>query len=107
MTQTEKRGFLKKLQKNQVYLTFCLDSKLAFGMILGPKFKEFNVELHGPKKSAYRKYPKQLDSNGRPEPSMDEMWTWGRGPKKAKMFFVRTRDGFFKRRRFASFFSSR
>ena len=36
-------------------------------MILGPKFKEFNVELHGPKKSAYRKYPKQLDSNGRPD----------------------------------------
>ena len=47
-------------------MTFCLDSKLAFGMIFGPKSEEFQVELHGPKKSACRKYPKQLDSNGRP-----------------------------------------
>ena len=36
-------------------------------MILGLKDVEFQVELHGIKKSTYRKSPKQRDSNGRPE----------------------------------------
>ena len=35
-------------------------------MILGLKDVEFQVELQDPKKSTYQKYPKQLDSNGRP-----------------------------------------
>ena len=35
-------------------------------MILGLKDVEFQVELQDPKKSTFQKYPRQLDSNGRP-----------------------------------------
>ena len=34
-------------------------------MIFGPKGVKFQVVLQGPKKYAWQKYSKQLDSNGR------------------------------------------
>ena len=58
--------FFKKVAKKQNYLTFLRTLNWPFGIILGPKGVELQVELQEPKKSKYRKYPKQLDSNGRP-----------------------------------------
>ena len=42
------------------------DDVSKVGFILLPIGVEFQVELHGTKKSTYRKSPKQRDSNGRP-----------------------------------------
>ena len=43
------------------------DDVSKVGFILLPIGVEFQVELHGTKKSTYRKSPKQRDSNGRPD----------------------------------------
>ena len=59
--------FLKKVAKKQTLISFYLALNWPLGFILLPIGVEFQVELHGTKKSTYRKSPKQRDSNGRPE----------------------------------------
>ena len=67
LTQTKKMQiFEKKMLKSKIIWPFFKTLNWPFGIILGPKGVELQVELQEPKKSKYRKYPKQLDSNGRP-----------------------------------------
>ena len=61
------RCFWKKVAKNRTLISFYLALNWPLVFILLPIGVEFQVELHGTKKSTYRKSPKQRDSNGRPE----------------------------------------
>ena len=58
--------FLKKVAKKRTLISSYLALNWPLGFILLPIGVELQVELHGTKKSTYRKSPKQRDSNGRP-----------------------------------------
>ena len=60
-------GVSEKSCKKRISISFYLALNWPLGFILLPIGVEFQVELHGTKKSTYRKSPKQRDSNGRPE----------------------------------------